>query len=315
MKKYAYLLLFAIILNGCDDGDLTPEEINFDEIIPQSCDTETNELIYKLKPQETFILQLGENTLDNVVGEKTISISENGLPQLVYRTFDGVISSANICDAIRPSSPNIIRDSKAKGGTITITTTPDTSEPAADGSTTIKGFNHLIYMNNISYEIAGGVQVDPRSFPFGTLKTTTYTSPTVSFTANKAAQCSQTQLYNYNADSSMIIDALDPELIQNTETLEPRKSTITATQNKIVFNTYKNASITTDYFCKTPRPTTPEIDETWNASVNGTIEVVTTKSGTQYIHIITLKNIELSNSGGLKFKLPSSFIFGEITTQ
>lgn len=314
MKKYACLLLFAIMLNGCDDGDLTPEIINFDEVTPKSCDTETNELIYKLKPQEAFILQLEENTLDNVVGEKTISITENGLSQLVYRTFDGVISSANICDAIRPSSPNIIRDSKAKGGTITITTTPDISEPAADGSTSIKGFNHLIYMNNISYEIVGGVQVDPRSFSFGTLNTTTYTSPVVSFTATNAGYCNQ-KLYNWSATNSIIIDALDPLLIQNTETSEPRKSTITATQNKIVFNTYKNASITADYFCKTPRPATPEIDETWNASVNGTIEVVTTKSGTQYIHVITLKNIELSNSGGLKFKLPSSFIFGEITTQ
>lgn len=315
MKKYACLLLFAIMLNGCDDGDLTPEIIDFDEVTPQSCDTETNELIYKLKTQEAFILQLEEGTLDNVVGEKTITISEDGLPQLVYRTFDGVISSANICDAIRPSSPNIIRDSKAKGGTITITTTPDESEPASDGSTSIKGFNHLIYMNNISYDIVGGVQVDPRSFSFGTLNTTTYTSPVVSFTATNAESCDDTQLYNWSANTSMIITALDPTLIQNIETSEPRTSTITATQNKIVFNTYKTASITAAYFCKSPRPTTPEIDETWNAVINGTIEVETTKlDNTTYKHIITLKNVELMNSGGLKFKLASTFVFGEITT-
>ncbi|WP_417941824.1 hypothetical protein [Flavobacterium sp. RS13.1] len=315
MKKYACLLLFAIMLNGCDDGDLTPEIIDFDEVTPQSCDTETNELIYKLKTQEAFILQLEEGTLDNVVGEKTITISEDGLPQLVYRTFDGVISSANICDAIRPSSPNIIRDSKAKGGTITITTTPDISESTTDGSTKIIGFNHLIYMNNISYDIVGGVQVDPRSFSFGTLKTTTYTSPTVSLNT-KAEKCDLTKIYNYNnANMSMIIYDLDESLIQNSETLEPRKSTITATQNKIVFNTYKTSDIPTDYFCKTPRPTTPEIDETWNAVINGTIEVETTKlDNTTYKHIITLKNVELMNSGGLKFKLASTFVFGEITT-
>ncbi|WP_269235323.1 hypothetical protein [Flavobacterium flavigenum] len=314
MKKYACLLLFAIMLNGCDDGDLTPEIIDFEGLNPESCDIKTNELIYKLKPQEALILQLEENTLDDVVGEKTINITDEGLTQLVYRTFDGVISRANICDAIRPSSPNIIRDSKAKSGTITITTTPDTSEPEPDGSTSIKGFNHVIYMSNISYEIVGGVQVDPKSFPFGSLKTTTYTSPTVTLNA-KAVMCNPTKIYNYNADRSMIIDALDDSLIQNSETLEPRRSTITATQNKIVFNTYNTTNIPAGYFCETPRPATPEINETWTALPTGTIEVVTTKNGAQYIHVVTIKDVELSNSSGLKFKLPKTFLFGEITTQ
>lgn len=315
MKKYACLLLFAIMLNGCDDGDLVPEIIDFEGTNPESCDTETNELIYKLKPQEALILQLEEGTFDDIAGEKEISINDTGLPQLVYRTFDGVINNSNICDAIRPTSPNVINEAKAVGGKITITTTPNISEPATDGSTKINGFNHSIYMSNISYLITGGTQVDT-DFYFGVLKTSTYTSPVVSFTATNAGQCNQTQLYNYSANTSMIIDALDPLLIQNIETTEPRKSTITATQNKIVFNTYKTASITAAYFCKTPRPTTPEIDETWNALINGSIEVVTTKlDNINYKHVITLKNIELTNSGGLKFKLASTFVFGEIITQ
>nr|WP_294923039.1 hypothetical protein [uncultured Flavobacterium sp.] len=316
MKKYACLLLFAIMLNGCDDGDLVPEIIEFDEEKnPESCDTETNELIYKLKPQEALILQLGENTFSDVLGEKEISISDTGLPQLVYRTFDGVINRSNICDAIRPSAPNVSSESKAVGGKIKITTTANESDPAPDGSTKINGFKHSIYMSDISYSIpGGGEQVNP-NFYFGVLTTSTYNSPLVSFTATNAKPCNQTQVFNYTGNTSMIIDALDPLLIQNIETSEPRKSTITATQNQIVFNTYKTASITAAYFCQTPRPTAPEIDETWNAAANGEIEVVTTKSGTQYTHIITLKNVELSNTGGLKFKLPSSFIFGEITTQ
>lgn len=303
------------MLNGCDDGDLVAETIDFEGIDPQSCDLETNELIYKLKPQEALILELQEGTFDDVIGEKNIIINPSGLPQLVYRTFDGVINLSNICDAIRPSTPNVKSEAKAIGGKIKIITTANISEPSTtDGSTKINGFNHSIYMTDISYSITGGTQVD-KDFYFGVLKTSTYTSPVVTFTATNAGYCDDTQLYNWSANTSMIITDLDPTLIQNIETTEPRKSTITATQNKIVFNTYKTAGITAAYFCKTPRPTTPEIDETWNASVNGTIEVVTTKSGTQYIHVITLKNIELSNSGGLKFKLPSSFIFGEITTQ
>ena len=302
------------MLNGCDDGDLVAETIEFDEEKnPESCDTETNELIYKLKPQEALILQLEENTFTDAPGEKEITISDTGLIQLVYRSFDGVINRANICDAIRPSAPNVSSESKAIGGKIKITTTPDISEPAADGSTKINGFKHSIYMTNISFSITGGTQVG-EDFYFGILKTSTYNSPVVSFTATNAKQCDPKQVYNYTGNTSMIIDDLDPLLIQNIETTEPRKSTITATQNKIVFNTYKTASITPAYFCQTPRPTTPEIDETWNAAINGVIEVETTKLGTDYKHVITLKDIELS-SGSLKFKLASTFVFGEIITQ
>ncbi|MEP7092830.1 MAG: hypothetical protein ABI793_02150, partial [Flavobacterium sp.] len=303
------------MLNGCDDGDLVAEIIDFDGITPQSCDPETNELIYKLKTQEALLLELTEGTFEDAAGEKEININETGLPHLVYRTFDGVIDRSNICDAIRPPSPNVSNEMKAIGGKIKIITTPNISEPGTDGSTKITGFNHSIYMTNISYSITGGTQV-AKDFFFGVLNTSTYTSPVVSFTATNAGQCNQTQIYNFSANTSMIIDALDPLLIQNIETSEPRKSTITATQNKIVFNTYKTASITADYFCKTPTPTTPEIDETWNASINGVIEVETTKlDNTNYKHVITLKNVELSNSGSLKFKLASTFVFGEIITQ
>lgn len=315
MKKYACLLLFAIMLNGCDDGDLVAETIDFEGIDPQSCDPETNELIYKLKDQESLLLELTEGTFEDVVGEKEININETGLPRLVYRSFDGVVNRSNICDAIRPSLPNVLNEAKAIGGKIKIITTPSISEPATDGSTKINGFNHSIYITDVSYAITGGAQVN-KDFFFGVLNTSTYTSPIVSFTATNARQCNQTQLYNFTANTSMIIDALDPLLIQNIETSEPRKSTITATQNKIVFNTYKTASVTVDYFCKTPRPTAPEIDETWNASINGVIEVETTKlDNTNYKHIITLKDVELTSNGGLKFKLASTFVFGEIITQ
>ncbi|WP_124019453.1 hypothetical protein [Flavobacterium hydrophilum] len=313
MKKYAYLFLFAIMLNGCDDGDLVAERIDFTEIEPQSCDTKTNVLIYKIKDQESLLLELPESTFKDEPGEKEIYINPTGVPQLVYRAFDGVINRANICDAIRPSSPNVSNEWNAIGGKITITTTPNISETAADGSTKINGFNHSINITNISYSKPAGEQVGPNFF-FGVLQTSIYTSPVVSFTATNAGQCNSTQIYNYTTNTSMIIDALDPILIQNIETSEPRTSTISITQNKIVFNNYKAASINKDYFCKT-RPTIPEINETWNAAVDGVIEVVTTKlDNTTYKHVITLKKVELSNAAGLKFKLPSVFVFGEITT-
>ena len=306
------------MLNGCDDGDLVPEIINFEEIDPVNCDN-TYVLIYKLKEQESLLLQVKAETFapeegPAIVGTEEYDITENGDYKLVYKSYDGVISKSNICDAIRPSFPNVSTEWFAKTGLMEVITTPNVTEPAADGSTKIAGFNHSIYMTNVTYSKPEGDQVGPEFF-FGVLTTSTYTSPTVSFAATTARQCSQTQIYNWNSDSSIIIDALDPTLIQNIETTDPRTSTISSTQNKVTYTKYKTASITADYFCKTPRPTTPEIEETWNALAGGVIEVETTKlDNTTYKHVITLKNIELKN-GSLQFKLASTFIFGEITTQ
>lgn len=315
MKKYACLLLFAIMLNGCDDGDLVAETINFADIIPESCDPETNQLIYKLKEQESLLLQLPEGTFPETAGTKELDITSSGGIRLVYRAFDGVIDKSNICDAIRPSTPNVSNEWFATGGKITIKSTANISTPAADGSTKITGLNHSISMKNITYSKPEGTQVGPDFF-FGVLTTTDYNSPIVSFLSTNAGQCDKTQIYNWTVSSSMIISALDPLLILNVETTTaPRTSKITTTQNLVVFNNYRAAEITANYFCKTPRPTTPQIDETWNGVVGGEIEVVTSKlDATKYKHVITLKNVELNN-GTLQFKLGTSFVFGEIITQ
>ena len=316
MKKYACLLLFAIMLNGCDDGDLTAEIIDFSEIEPVSC-SETNELLYKLKDQESLLLQLPKYTLspENGIpelGSKEYSITSGGAYQLVYRAYDGVISKSNICDAIRPSSPNVSNEWFATGGKIKIETSPKIETNDTNGSSRIIGFNHAIYMQNITYSKPQGEQVNPDFF-FGNLIESNYTSPTIAFT-NEVGQCSTTyQLYNSTATSTMTIDAVDSKLIVNEETFgTARTSNITSTQNKIVYNNYINGTISTAYFCNTTRPTSPEIDETWNGAAGGTIEVTTTKTGTTFFHTITLKNVVLEN-GNLNFKLGNSFLFGVLT--
>jgi hypothetical protein len=42
-----FLLAFVLVLNGCDDGDLIQEDINFQDIATTSCTT--NDIIFKLK--------------------------------------------------------------------------------------------------------------------------------------------------------------------------------------------------------------------------------------------------------------------------
>nr|WP_315221007.1 hypothetical protein [uncultured Flavobacterium sp.] len=316
MKKYACLLLFAMLLNGCDDGDLTEEKIDFTEITPVGCDTKTYDLLYKIKSQESLLLKLPQYTLapeigTPVVGTKEFDIVADGAYQLVYRAYDGVISKSNICDDIRPTFPNVTNEWFATGGRLKIVTTATTTENTENGSSSITGFAHLIIIEKVTYSKPQGSQVENEDLVFGTI-TTGYTSPSVTF-VNAVDECPTTkQLYNYTSTYSMTINDIDPNLIVEAETPvgSPRSSSITATQNKVVYNTY-NGAIDVNYFCN-GTPTSPTINTTWNAAVGGIIEVATTKSGTTFTHTITLKNVQLVN-GNLSFKLGNSYLLGILT--
>jgi PBP1b-binding outer membrane lipoprotein LpoB len=37
MKRVVSILIFAMFLNGCDDGDLIQEDINFENATAQKC--------------------------------------------------------------------------------------------------------------------------------------------------------------------------------------------------------------------------------------------------------------------------------------
>jgi hypothetical protein len=45
---------FVLILNACDDGNGTQEEINFEDITTQSCNT-NDDVIYKLKKEALLV--------------------------------------------------------------------------------------------------------------------------------------------------------------------------------------------------------------------------------------------------------------------
>ncbi|MEL1255506.1 hypothetical protein AAEO57_17070 [Flavobacterium sp. DGU38] len=320
MKKYACLLLFALLLNGCDDGDLTPEIIDFSDpsIKIQNC-TDTYELLYKLKNQESLLLQMPENTLKNEVGEQVFDIN-NTTFKLVYRAYDGPVATANICDAIRPSTPNTTNEWYALGGKITISTKTVTNLNQTDNSTRITAYAHTITITGITYSKPAGDQVQ-QEIVFGTFETDA-TDLNLTFTeAPKQCPVSK-QIYTYNSGNmtSLTIDNIDSGLIVNEATPvgQPRTGLINApTSNSVTYTVY-GGFINDAYFCNTTAPTTPTIKETWKgvngvADKSGIIEVTTTTLGNAFKHVIVLKNVELTN-GNASFNLGNGFVFGELIT-
>ena len=314
MKRFLGILICALAFNSCDDGDLILEDINFDDVNTQSCDT--NDILYKLKEKEALLLEIPKSVFVNeptVPGNPTIIDIENSAIQVVYRFYNGTIATENICNTIPPALPNVTDQWTASSGKIQIITTTIKTTDATNNSTRITGYNHNITFKNITFDKATGPQTyDP--FPFGDYTTAPTNNLTFGF-EQVVKQCATSkQLYNRTSSEALTIDNIDPALIVNTETPlnTPRTAIIGSLNNKLTYRLYSDL-LTDDSFCSTTVPQ-PVIKEEWNALSGGIIEVTTIKNGTTaYKHTIVLKNVVLKK-GNSDFKLGDRFPYGDLTT-
>lgn len=317
MKRALSLLVFAILFNSCDDGNLTVETISFEDIkTTQSCST--NKILYKLKDQEALLLQMPLTDFKNEDKDTTTIDIDNSIYRVVYRFYNGTVVSDNICNIIPPATPIVNDQWTASSGKIQIITTAVKPPNTTDNSTRITGYNHNIVFKNITFDKNNGTQVY-KTFSFGDYVTSVTNLP---FAFDKVLdQCSNTkQIYEYKGSETFTLDNLDPSLIVNTETPlnTPRTALIGTINNKVTYRLYSGI-ITPSYFCNTITPSIPTISEEWNAvsgvsGVSGIIEVTTIKNGTSaYKHTIVLKNVTLKK-GKNDFKLGDTYTYGELTT-
>jgi hypothetical protein len=317
MKRFLGILICILAFNSCDDGDLILEDINFEDVDTQSCDT--NDIIYKLKEKEALLLEISKSVFVNeptVPGTPTIIDIDNVTNQVVYRFYNGTISTENICNTIPPALPNVTDQWTASSGKIQIITTTIKSTDAANNSTRITGYNHNITFKNITFDKGDGTNIKHETFPFGDYTTPPTNALPFGF-EQVIKQCSTSkQLYNRTSSEALTIDNIDPALIVNTETPlnTPRTAVIGSVNNKLTYRLYSNGVLTDDYFCNTTVPVLPSISEEWNAVNGGIIEVTTIKNGTTaYKHTIVLKNVVLKK-GNSDFKLGDSFPYGDLIT-
>ena len=318
MKRIVDLLVLLLLLNGCDDGNLVLETINFEDAITQSCST--NNILYKLKKKEALLLEIPTSSFTNEpteIGTPT-EITIGGSNRVVYRFYNGTVATNNICETIPPATPSVTDQWTATGGTIQIITTAIKTTNTTDNSTRISGYNHNIVFKNITFTKANGTQVY-ETFPFGDYVTTTTSLPFgFDETTERCTANTPNLLYNYSGSEALTLD-IDPSLIDNTVTPlnSPRTGILGTTTNKLTYRLYAGL-IPTSYFCNTSIPTTPAISQEWNAiagvsGISGIVEVTTTTNGTGFKHTIALKKATLKK-GNSDFSLGDSYIYGDLLT-
>lgn len=323
MKKLLVLFSSALLLTACDDGDLTVENISFDQVSSAKC--ASSNVIYKLNDSEALILEIGSDIdfaaafLNDVTPEGTPRIYEiNAGNRVVYRSYSGEVQAENICGTIPPATPSVTEEWTATSGIIEITTTATkTANPNLEGGERITGYKHAIVLRNITFEKPSGTQVY-ETFLFGDYNVSV-TPPPFNTNPTQLQKCAASNLlFNFSGSEAFTLD-IDPALIVNEVTApeNPRTGLLSQTANKLLYTRFVTGGLSADYFCTIPTPATPGVLEVWNAidgvsGVSGIVEVTTTTSG-GFLHEVRLKNATLYK-GNSSFKLANDFLLGSFIT-
>lgn len=121
MKKIL-VILTALLIWSCDDGDIIVTSFDFDEQTLQTC-TDFDFVYFKINPDnnETLALQFS-TTLPFQTEEGSREISLSASNQITYRRFNSDITASYFCNAIPPTQPTVVEEFTSNVGDITLVT-------------------------------------------------------------------------------------------------------------------------------------------------------------------------------------------------
>lgn len=152
MKKLFGLLVCALLLSGCDDGDIVLQSFNFDNETIQTCTDK--DLLFKTNGEELLLIDIPATNFPNEItpeGEPRF-VTITGTNRVLYRKYNGSVSNLTICSVIPPASPTVVNEwTAASGGQIQIITTEKTTTDPVTSEVTVTGYNHQIKFINIQF--------------------------------------------------------------------------------------------------------------------------------------------------------------------
>ena len=310
-------MIGAFLLNGCDDGDLVVDSIDFTDVKAESCNT----IVYKMKDSEVLLLDIPNGLpFANVptLPDAPRTFPINTTNRVIYRGYDGVITLNSFCTPIPPATPIVNEEWIGTDGTIEIVTVPmylDNTDPDFVGGKKLTKFVHTIRFLNITFQKPNGPQLEA-VHKFGNYDTAA-TNLLFGFDENVEKCAANNLVYNI-AGRELITLAIDPALIANVETLgTPRTGLLGTTTNKLTYTLFNNdGDLESSYVCATATPAIPTALETWDgvngvSGISGIVEVKTTVSAGVYQHEIRLKNATLQR-GSLSFKIADDYLLGTL---
>lgn len=315
MKKILGLLFLILLVNSCDDGDATVQNITFDETNAQTCSVagEPLELIYRITENRVMILKITNTNNDLFNNDQTLEGAPRIRPiqevaNVTYREYNGALNQAVFCSSPPPITPIATLEWQATEGTIEVNTTAVLTAPdPTTGATTIDKYRHRIVFKNLKFIKPDGTTQSYPEYVFGNLETEPDHGLPFQFEPADAANCPSTNTI-YNAQNSgaegLYIQNYSTDFLNTTNLDVARIFNISDTQNTLIYRLLSSsieANGNENYFCN--GSAAPAILEEWRA-VSGTIEVTSTSVSPNLSHTIRLKNVTFRRGN-------STFYYGD----
>lgn len=321
MKRIISLFALLVLINACDDGNVTVDAIDFSEGNVLKCSLK--DVYYKVKDNQMFFIELPDS---NFSTEPTDPDTPNEVPitgsvRVVYRKYSSNVTSDNLCPTVPNGIPNQIEEWNATSGIIQIAITPiyTTTNPTTN-QTKISGYKYYITLKNTTFQKPdGSTQLygdGNGKFVFGNY-TKSVTQPALGFDELVDKSTCDNRLFNFGTSEVMILDVGTnfSTLFANEVTTTPRTALLDDS-HKVYYKQYAN-TVTDANFCPT-LSTTPALLNDWSAeagveAVSGIIEVSTTTLGPSFQHTIHFKKVTLKK-GNNTFYLGDDYIYGSFVT-
>ncbi|MGV3459469.1 MAG: hypothetical protein ACO1N9_03325 [Flavobacterium sp.] len=294
MKKIFGLLAALLLLTGCDDGDMTFKSFNFGDSNAQAC--ADNGLIYKVQGTEALLLQFAANTFinaENIDPQTGLNVPRSfnigsGV-SMIYRTYNGEVSSASICTDLPPATPSVVDQYVAQaGGTISVLTQKVTNNEGV-----ITGYNHIITIVNATLT-KDGESIIITNNVFGTYATTlTYRFDFEDEDSNINLQrCPEPpaftgKVFTVNGDEALLFNLNMTSFPATDDAVTTIDFSVPTEAQEIIFNEYSGTAVAT-LFCNVVPPITPVVTKQWEA-ISGKLRIETnviTGVATEYVFFL-----------------------------
>ncbi len=318
MKKILALLVLSIVFYSCDNGNIDVVSFDFSTPTVKSCNSgnATSFYVYSFKENRAFILQIPESSFPNEVTADGVprELTINATNKVTYREYSGTVSINTLCSVLPPTAPTVTKDWSAIGGTISMVTTKVVTPNATDGSTRITSYNHTITLKNIVFNTGNGEQRND-SIEIGTFTTTPIVP--INFSLLDIKNCTANASTYFKTSGNQALSVTLDSTVFTAPTLGVRIFPIDGTATQFSYKVYADI-LPDNFFCTSPVPTLPSVEELWiadnstnvNGVTSGIIEVTTeTNGGSTFKHTIRLLNVTVTK-GPVSFNWGTSYLFG-----
>jgi len=122
MRLPLLVLCLVFSLSSCDDGDIVTTNFDFSNSTLERCDNfEFVFFLINSESNESLAVSFASTT-DILSEQGQVELTLSGNDQVIYRRFNGAVTSDYFCSPIPPTSPSVSEELISTTGVLTITT-------------------------------------------------------------------------------------------------------------------------------------------------------------------------------------------------